>query len=461
MRGEYFIYGAAVSIGIAIVIWLAWVVCARILRHRRERHKPPADIPPPLKKAVDDVLSGYGKDRQVWGDEESAEHLKKFNKEVAEKIENDDVQILEMTQKEFDKLNKSAQLSKYVLTKPLGLPSNFDVVPVYFGTDRLVDAARPLNFTSNRSHALLLGKAIVTIPKDNHRIGYVEIPWSFTIAGITLYRQRISSRWHFTIQGTILLQEDAFQSCLMSDALSAKQRKGEAFIFIHGFNVCFEAALFRAAQLAYDTNFDGVVCVYSWPSGGEVRDYVYDLNSIEVAAKHLKQFLELVLSVPTIQKVHVIAHSMGSKALQLALSMASQRPTRKIAELVLASPDMDKDVFIAKAEALQEAASGRTIYVTRGDKALSAASFVAGGIARVGAGFDNGKPIIMQGFDTIDASALGADFFGLNHSTYVDNPLILNDIGALMSTGIRPPHLRTSILRQNETPEGTYWAFPG
>jgi esterase/lipase superfamily enzyme len=47
----------------------------------------------------------------------------------------------------------------------------------------------------------------------------------------------------------------------------------EALVFVHGYNVTFETAARRTAQLAYDLNFRGVPLMYSWPSKGILAGY--------------------------------------------------------------------------------------------------------------------------------------------------------------------------------------------
>ena len=337
----------------------------------------------------------------------------------------------------------------------------FHSVDIHFGTDRSFDRhSRIPEFTSVRSHELTLGKAEITIPIERHRVGRIEKPWSLSIVGLTIFRENLDPKIHFTVQSTKILNQEDFLASIRTASYLSTHRRGEALVFIHGFNTDFQSALFRAAQLAYDTNFDGVSLIYSWPSGSQLRDYIYDLNSIESATTHLRRFLALVLSVDAIQKVHVVAHSMGSKALSLAISGAPRSLRRKFSELVLASPDIDQDVFQTKTDAIRKAARGRTLYVSHSDKALSASSLLAGGVPRVGKGKASGVPIIAKGFDTIDTSAVGLDFFSANHSGYVESPLVLNDIGALLRTGTRPPHLRSPVLRQMTTRQGTYWAFP-
>ena len=47
-----------------------------------------------------------------------------------------------------------------------------------------------------------------------------------------------------------------------------------------------------SAKIAQALKYDGLVFVYSWPSGGGVESYTYDRESAEGAEPYLRQFLE-------------------------------------------------------------------------------------------------------------------------------------------------------------------------
>ena len=56
------------------------------------------------------------------------------------------------------------------------------------------------------------------------------------------------------------------------DALKTEISKNqfpEIIVFVHGFNVKFEEAVLRAAQIKYDLKFAGEVVLFSWPAGSE------------------------------------------------------------------------------------------------------------------------------------------------------------------------------------------------
>jgi len=81
---------------------------------------------------------------------------------------------------------------------------------------------------------------------------------------------------------------DFYQKLKSSLGASAKH---ETFVFIHGYNVTFEDAARRVAQIKYDLAFDGPAILYSWPSYGQTRKYPDDLRNAEWAATDLKTFL--------------------------------------------------------------------------------------------------------------------------------------------------------------------------
>ena len=41
-------------------------------------------------------------------------------------------------------------------------------------------------------------------------------------------------------------------------------------VFVHGFNVNFEDAVYRTAQITYDLQFDGAPFLFSWPTSGNI-----------------------------------------------------------------------------------------------------------------------------------------------------------------------------------------------
>ncbi len=119
-------------------------------------------------------------------------------------------------------------------------------------------------FSSQRNsqsgvYPLNLGTSLVGLP-PKHLKGQIERPSVFRLE----FEEREDR--HVMIQRIDALDPDAFYSQL--DARVGEDDERSAFIFIHGYNVTFDDALRRTAQLSFDLEFPGAPILYSWPSHG-------------------------------------------------------------------------------------------------------------------------------------------------------------------------------------------------
>jgi esterase/lipase superfamily enzyme len=337
----------------------------------------------------------------------------------------------------------------------------WDVVPVYYGTDR---AQKPnekrLDYGSERGRRLELGRALVTVPRS-HKVPSIERPWTIRVFNITLYEEAEDPNRHFTLDEIKALSEEEFLKLVQERLAQSARYKDHAFIFVHGYNTSFDYAIYRTAQIAYDLKFDGAAFAYSWPSGGGLASYTYDRESSGQSEPYLKDFMELVINKTGAKSVSVIAHSMGNQpTLQVLRDLRRSTPDGvRISQIVLAAPDVDRDNFENIARDIQGLADGVTLYAAGNDRALRVSRNFYGGIPRAGDVPVTG-PLVLPGVDTIDASATSMDSLGLNHSGYAENNAILSDIAALIATGRRPPKLRTPALEEVTTEKGTYWRYP-
>ena len=154
---------------------------------------------------------------------------------------------------------------------------------MYYGTDRrsATRAERPV-YGNERARRLELGGALVTVPKS-HEVPNVERPWVYRLpfTQIVLYQEKEDPALHFTLKELRTLTPAELAKLVRDRLASSREFKDHAFVFVHGFNTTFEAALFRTAQIAYDLKFDGAPFLYSWPSKGQLglQDYSYDRES--------------------------------------------------------------------------------------------------------------------------------------------------------------------------------------
>jgi esterase/lipase superfamily enzyme len=350
---------------------------------------------------------------------------------------------------------------------PPGVPTqpegDWDVVPVFYGTDRVrKEEVKRITYTTERASRLELGQALVTVPKT-HQVPNIERPFAIRVPyfNITIYEQAEDPKQHFTIRELKALTREEFIALARARIGGSNAFKDQAVVFVHGYNTSFDYALFRTAQMTYDLKFDGAAFLYSWPSGGDVISYNYDRESSEQAEPYLRQFIDLVIKDTGAKSVSLIAHSMGNMPLLRVLQSLgpSLPPGVTLNQIILAAPDVDRNLFENLAANIKLYGRGVTLYCSNNDLAMSVARKVAGGIPRAGDVPAEG-PIVLSGIDTIDVSHTSTDYLTLNHSTYAEKSALLADIGLLLQTGERPPDKRTPILQRINAAKGDFWRYP-
>lgn len=299
----------------------------------------------------------------------------------------------------------------------------------------------------NERGELEMGTCEVSIPK-NHRVGEIERPSVFR-----LEFQENPTR-HVVVLSVTQQPEDEFFAALR--ARVDRSARKEVLVFVHGFNVTFEAAAQRTAQLAHDLQFDGAPVFFSWPSQGGLLRYAVDETNVAWSTPHLKEFLLAVARRSGAKSVNLIAHSMGNRALTAALHALSYRLKDEpplFREVVLTAPDIDADVFKRDiAPAIVKTASRVTLYASSNDEALRVSREIHG-YPRAG---DSGRNVVvMPGMDTIDVSTVDTSLIG--HSYYGSNDTVLGDLIDLINQS-KPPHERR-WLRPVRAGELSYWVF--
>lgn len=322
----------------------------------------------------------------------------------------------------------------------------YTVMKVFFGTDR--EAAGAKSFGGGRGSKVSYGSCSVSIPND-HRMGQIESP-----SVLRLEFREDPKRHVVLLKMQLAKSKEDFFGNLAQEV--RKSPKRNAFVFVHGYNVSFDDAAKRTAQLAYDLKFDGAPTFFSWPSRAKTNKYPTDEANIEWAQTHMKNFLGDFATSSSADNIYVIAHSMGNRGLTRALKdLLAERPElgKKFKAVILAAPDIDSDVFRNDiAPALLAAGQRVTLYASAGDKALLASkkihSYPRAGDA--GAGL-----VLLKGLDTIDASGVETDFLG--HSYYGSSNTLISDMYWLIKEGSAPAARRN--LRAKSTADGDYWEF--
>ena len=326
---------------------------------------------------------------------------------------------------------------------------NYAVVRVFYATDRQpTGSSAPGSFYGGdraNQEALNLGTVDVSIPRE-HRMGAIERPMIWKL------EFRENPEKHVVLLKVTPTPAEQFYADLSNKVQSSPDK--DIFVFIHGFDNTFEQAAWRTAQLSYDLGFRGAPIMYSWPSKGKISKYTQDEATIEWTAPHLQNFLETIAARANATTVHLVAHSMGNRALTRALtSIAASKPAVMplFKQVILAAPDIDVGVFKQLAAIFPPSATRVTLYASSHDKALEASGSIHGYL-RAG---DSSSICVVPAIDTIDASAVDTSLMG--HAYYGDNRSIISDMFYLLQNGA-PPDQRFG-MHPAKSQEATYWSF--
>lgn len=316
-------------------------------------------------------------------------------------------------------------------------------VEVFYATDRArTGKPQPAQYFGSKRGSLQYGLCSVSIPK-RHTRGELESPvwWKFEFK-------------EDPARHVVLLDRSTLEQAAFFDRLRTTAGEHDLLVFVHGFNVTFEDAVRRTAQIAHDVRFPGVPITYSWPSQGSAKplDYTADEATIEWTEPHLKQFLKDLRARAGSGRIHLIAHSMGNRALTKVLrNMAAESPPVVFNQVILAAPDIDAEVFERDiAPAMLKAAQRVTLYASSDDEALVVSKTVHG---YPRAGQSGAQLIVVPGLDTVDASGIDTSLLG--HS-YFANQLV-EDLFALLRNGLSPAERRLDPREKQGLP---YWVLP-
>lgn len=304
-----------------------------------------------------------------------------------------------------------------------GRHSGSETVTVWYGTNRA-----PLDDHGNGDGGGFSGRASSTLHLGSCT---VDVPASAPIGGRPRRRLgRADTRRELTFTGSRPLDRDAYLAG-MAEALDATLNDRRAvFVYVHGYRTTFEEAAVRAAQLHMDLKIPGVTAFFSWPSRATAGGYSADEDAVQLSERHLCAFLTDLCRKSSAKKVHLLAHSMGSRALLRVAMRAAENSTRtqgiELGQLILAAPDIDSAFFASEADAFRHLAEGTTLYTSSRDLALQSSSLVHRG-PRAGRQPMSPPP---AGVNVIDAAPIDVSLLG--HGYYSAAFPVLTDIHALL-----------------------------
>jgi esterase/lipase superfamily enzyme len=345
---------------------------------------------------------------------------------------------------EYEKNNKG--MAGYLKVRVIGQKNT--TVEVFYATDRKKTQVKgKLRYIGERG-TVSYGRAEVNIP---HRKKKGEVPrpvwWKLQFSE--------NPDKHMMVMNMEELADYVFFGQVAHRIGTSDEH--DAFIFIHGYNVSFEDSLLRAAQMAYDLHFQGAPIVYSWPSKAATAGYLADEDSIRYTVKNFVQFLRSVKSLNNAKKIHLVAHSMGNRALTDALLALHQEGFFNgflFNQIILAAPDIDAQIFAEDiAPQLSSVSHRMTLYTSSKDLALTTSRKLRGGeILR--AGLSGEQILICKGIDTVDASQVSTDLLG--HGYFASTAPLINDMYLLTRHNHSP---KERNLNQVISEDAIYWEF--
>lgn len=195
----------------------------------------------------------------------------------------------------------------------------------------------------------------------------------------------------------------------------------DVLLYVHGYRETFESAAASAGELSRGIAFRGLPALFAWPSGGATLDYGYDRESALWSRDAFEDLLIALASTPSGGRIHIVAHSMGTlltlETLRMLRASGGDRAMDRIGAVVLASPDIDIDLFTKGLERLGPDARKITVISATNDRALELSRRLAGGVVRAGAA-DRDK-LAALGVRVADASDFGGGV--LNHDLFLSN----------------------------------------
>jgi esterase/lipase superfamily enzyme len=302
-----------------------------------------------------------------------------------------------------------------------------------------------LGFSKSRDTKIHYGYCRVFIPKS-HKIGSTGSSWWQRLRGGIDDRLKL-----IEIKGIVA---DKYWTAISSRLARLDIRERDAVIFVHGYNVSFENAAVRAAQIGFDLSVKGAMAFFSWPSQGALKSYSADEATIEASEPFIAEFIEDFVARSGAEKVHIIAHSMGNRGVLRAIDRIASKAQRRtgvlIGEVILAAADVDADTFRDLCSAYGRVSRRTTLYVSSRDRAIEASRWLHD-FARAGLL----PPImIVPGIDTINVT--NVDLTTLGHGYVADARGVLEDMHELLVHDAPPD--RRFALRQGETDAGgRYW----
>jgi esterase/lipase superfamily enzyme len=285
------------------------------------------------------------------------------------------------------------------------------IIPIYFATNR--STANGIPSCSNDYYTVDLS------PKIIQGVCEVNVPFKHNIGDLSADPANDPDQY-FRFMAHKPVAERDFLNSVTANPFP------EVILFVHGFNVSFEEAVYRSAQIKYDLKFAGEVVLFTWPAGAKSggilealslsSTYKNNQKNAQGTVSILKDFVKNLHSSG--KRLHIIVHSMGHQIVLPALAeLSSEGNKEMVSELVLNAPDYPSSTFYGISNNIQKVAKRVTVYCSPGDKALVASR-------RVNENKRLGSCEKIAGIDTVNVNEIDDSTLSLNHGYYSSRPIL-------------------------------------
>lgn len=303
---------------------------------------------------------------------------------------------------------------------PAASVENAKTHKIFIATTRQGTEAVGAFYSDLRAPDLGLASVQVSIP-PTHVVGELERP----------KRLPPDPRTEFAVTDpTVYAADTAFIASINRELEKLPRGERDILFFVHGYNNTTSDAILRLAQFTEDSGFEGVPVLFDWASAASVSRYVYDLNSALIARPKIPQ-ISSILSRTNADQYDVFAHSMGAfltmEAIKDAVLSGEFDNANRLKSIILASPDIDIDLFRAQLEQIDGRIDRVAVLLSEDDSALRISRRIAGGVPRVGA--SDIDTLSKLGVLAIDLSEVDNSSSG-SHSKFAGSPEIVQLIGS-------------------------------
>jgi esterase/lipase superfamily enzyme len=313
-------------------------------------------------------------------------------------------------------------------------------VDILIATTRAADARPGELFNGERARGLTLADIAVSIPPESARkVG--EVQWPPRLPPDP-------AKDFATLKAETV---DAETAVRIVNAAAGRFRPRRVLVFVHGYNNRFDDAVYRFAQIMHDSRAPAAPVLFTWPSRASLLAYGYDRESTNYSRDALERVLDYLAKDPGIDEVSILAHSMGNWLTMESLRQMAIRQghiPKKIANVMLAAPDVDVDVFRTQIEAIGEPRPHFTLFVSTDDKALAVSRRVWGSSARLGAIDPTVEPyksaLAAAHLQVVDMSKIETSD-KLGHGKFAESPEIVGLIGQRLVEGQKVDDMKVGL----------------